>query len=292
MRCSSIRALLLDDPGQLQNGNVCAHLSECAKCRAYASQVAQVDQRLYADAKRLVAPAEAWMLLRGSLIQARKQGVQPSVPLLRRLSKSLQSGDSFLHKPFAFSVFSGAVLLVMLALFVGLVLMRPTAPNTAASTDEPSATPTALSTPSATSEISVIPTMSPTGYIGFTYEGPLDHGIFMIAPGADHPEVLYNDPTWYPKQAVWSPDGSQIVWAGMSLEGDSSAFNLDLYIMDFSGPIRPLVETPGHDAYPTWSPDGTKIAFLTAEDDGPGDIYIINADGSGLTPLGDTCSLR
>ena len=38
------------------------------------------------------------------------------------------------------------------------------------------------------------------------------------------------------------------------------------------------------DFSPDWSPDGTQIAF-TLFQDGDGDIYVMNADGSELTPL-------
>jgi TolB protein len=35
---------------------------------------------------------------------------------------------------------------------------------------------------------------------------------------------------------------------------------------------------------PAWSPDGSRIAFLTGRD-GNGEIYVMNADGSGPTNL-------
>ena len=39
-----------------------------------------------------------------------------------------------------------------------------------------------------------------------------------------------------------------------------------------------------HSAYPAWSPDGSRIAF-TSDRDGSVDIYVMNADGSGVTRL-------
>ena len=38
--------------------------------------------------------------------------------------------------------------------------------------------------------------------------------------------------------------------------------------------------------YPSWSPDGTQIAF-TADEAGNDDIYVMNSDGSDLRRLTD-----
>ena len=41
-----------------------------------------------------------------------------------------------------------------------------------------------------------------------------------------------------------------------------------------------------HDASPAWSPDGSKIVFSRRQESlGPGDLYIINADGTGEVRL-------
>src|SRR6266508_2657137 len=40
------------------------------------------------------------------------------------------------------------------------------------------------------------------------------------------------------------------------------------------------------DSQPSWSPDGQRIAFYS-DRDGNGEIYVMNADGSGLTRLTD-----
>jgi Tol biopolymer transport system component len=42
---------------------------------------------------------------------------------------------------------------------------------------------------------------------------------------------------------------------------------------------RTLTNAPGLDIDPTWSPDGSKIAFLSTRD-GNGEIYVMDADGS------------
>jgi Tol biopolymer transport system component len=60
-----------------------------------------------------------------------------------------------------------------------------------------------------------------------------------------------------------------------------------LYVGDASGEhIRPVAEgfASGID-YVTWSPDGSKIAFVGQEDSGSGSLYVVNRDGTGLMQL-------
>ena len=53
---------------------------------------------------------------------------------------------------------------------------------------------------------------------------------------------------------------------------------------DGSDPINLTNLEPGEDENPAWSPDGTRIAFQSFRDDN-GEIYVMNADGSGATNL-------
>jgi Tol biopolymer transport system component len=53
---------------------------------------------------------------------------------------------------------------------------------------------------------------------------------------------------------------------------------------DGSGVPALLEGTGDSDAFPAWSPDGSKIAF-ESQRDGNYEIYTMNADGSGLTRL-------
>jgi TolB protein len=52
---------------------------------------------------------------------------------------------------------------------------------------------------------------------------------------------------------------------------------------DGSGVTR-LTTSPGIDATPDWSPDGTRIVFASTRD-GNSEIYVMNADGSGQTRI-------
>ena len=69
-----------------------------------------------------------------------------------------------------------------------------------------------------------------------------------------------------------SPDGRTIAFASKR----SGTF--DIYVMNADGTrTRRLTSTPHDDGNPTWSPDGSRIAFGR----GVGDLYVMNADGTG-----------
>lgn len=61
----------------------------------------------------------------------------------------------------------------------------------------------------------------------------------------------------------------------------------EIYLMtpDGSAFIN-LTKNPGVDSDPTWSPDGSKIAFVSTRS-GNADLWVMNVDGSGLTQLTD-----
>ena len=80
--------------------------------------------------------------------------------------------------------------------------------------------------------------------------------------------------------ASFSPGGTRIAYSGIGRNG-----NADVYTIRPDGSDqREITFSQAVDTDPTWSGDGTKIAFETNRN-GNVDIYAVNADGSNSTQL-------
>jgi tricorn protease-like protein len=84
--------------------------------------------------------------------------------------------------------------------------------------------------------------------------------------------------------ARWSPDGGKIVYSFRTVGGVDTDFEIWVMNSDGSASVQ-LTDNDGpSDTSPTWSPDGTKIAFVTTRD-GNREIYAMSPDGTNPTRL-------
>jgi Tol biopolymer transport system component len=84
----------------------------------------------------------------------------------------------------------------------------------------------------------------------------------------------------------WSPDGSRILFS--DLDGRMLTIN-----PDGSGLTEVFAREGSWVLQPVWSPDGSQIMFAlnstpNPNSPAPNSLYVINADGSGLTPVIET----
>jgi len=89
----------------------------------------------------------------------------------------------------------------------------------------------------------------------------------------------------------WSPDGQWIVFAAYPPDWTpGSAGSMDIFVTraddDGTSPIN-LTDAPGFETHPAWSPDGTRIAFVSdwVAYDFTADIFTMAPDGSQRTQL-------
>jgi TolB protein len=100
--------------------------------------------------------------------------------------------------------------------------------------------------------------------------------------------------------AVFSPDGSRLAlvravteWRRVDrgrrgLHCRIAGGRIDIFTMNSDGSdLTQLTHHPKSDSFPTWSPDGTRIAFVRGlpKKPGSGQVYVMNADGSEVTRL-------
>ena len=85
----------------------------------------------------------------------------------------------------------------------------------------------------------------------------------------------------------WSPDGQKILFQAWR----DNTTRWDIYVVNIDGSNEQLLISTKLDTIqleeqlPTWSPDGSKILFQAGRNNIGTDIYVANADGSGVTRL-------
>jgi TolB protein len=151
---------------------------------------------------------------------------------------------------------------------------------TADGADQTNLTP---NTPSA----ELYPSWTPDGRIVFMSNRDLSpqglfSDIYIMDLGGTNVVRLTTDEATYNAYPSVSPDGTRIAYeSDREVETGS-----ELYVMSINGQNNIRVTNDLlWNQNPVWSPDGSRLLYAAYDQDGNGDLYVVNGDGTGVTRL-------
>ena len=110
----------------------------------------------------------------------------------------------------------------------------------------------------------------PHTYVAALGSGVVKEGMDILG-GEDIKFQLPNGPFPDIADLCWSPDGRYIAYACKKLEGKQYAFSTNTCIYLYcplTGETTQITTEGGYDTHPVWSPDGSRLAWLSMERDG------------------------
>ncbi len=128
------------------------------------------------------------------------------------------------------------------------------------------------------------PSWTPDGQqIVFSSDRTGQSEIYIMRWDGSDVRQLTDRPDTYDTYPFISPDGTKIAFSSQVTEVNEG----EIYVMDLDGQnLTRLTSTAALNYDPSWSPDGSKIVFVS-DRDGNDNIYVMNADGSNQTRITD-----
>jgi len=160
-------------------------------------------------------------------------------------------------------------------------------PYTPTPVPEPSSTPTQMPTPTATTII-----LGGGGRIAFVSDREDGRTLqiwTMNADGSDPRQLTYGPGD--KGQPRWSTDGKKIIYTapgGSDVYGNDLGLDLFVINTDRSGEPINLTKSLGDDFDPTWSPDGSQIAFTSTRVNSLKQVFVMSVE---CNPAPDNCSI-
>ena len=102
---------------------------------------------------------------------------------------------------------------------------------------------------------------------------------------AGDPKELTKEDRFSVEEFSYSPDGTRIAFSAARDPDLISSFSKDIYVVNVAdGAVKKIVDTPGPDGDPEWSPDSRQIAYITSNSSKyffytNGKIAVVDANG-------------
>ena len=111
----------------------------------------------------------------------------------------------------------------------------------------------------------------------------LHFDIFVMDADGGNQQNITNNP-FDERHPSWSPDGERIAFSSQRDGHFRRRFGItsEIYVMNADGGNQQrLTENLKNDWFPSWSPDGERIAFMSERDgDGNSEIYVMDNNGA------------
>jgi Tol biopolymer transport system component len=102
-----------------------------------------------------------------------------------------------------------------------------------------------------------------------------NYGLYLMNPDGSDRVLITGPDEIHAMEPAWAPERCRIAYKSFTKEG-----NDDIYAITADGTsFRQLTSGSSWERNPDWSPDGTRIAFLS-DRNGIWNLYVMNADGS------------
>jgi hypothetical protein len=266
------------------------------------------------DSRSLDAQISTWMEEHEAGTQYPERLLEATFERTRSSRQVRAFGPSAWRPPLRSGLSVAAAGVAILVIASGVVVFGGLAPGAATPGVTAPATADASVGPSATIAAAPVPTTpwptrGPDSILGVRHDGVLldwttdgtrlliqkdRENLFIV--GADGTETQVTDAltgisrflgSAFPAGATISPDGSRVVFAGLTKPAASATSCHDggIFAVDATGGAPVLlfathIPERGIVRYPTFSPDGTMVAFTDGYCDQNHHIWVMNADGS------------